>query len=226
MDVYEAPVASRNIYLRTAKGEYRVKFLFVMTPTGEIVHVSGHHPGCLDNQAILERSSFGMVLRDRRNPHNIPLNLRFRGSENYATPCVLADCDWPAGGVPFLLVSPRANAYKFCRLSIERLFGRLVNINRFMLNYTPVENGHSLCDMVYTAVAIYNFRLRMEVDPSHIHSIYCTHLIENFYDEERILRAGRVLSLDENREAIVQMHGFPLNEHHGMACPDMLSWGK
>lgn len=215
MDVYEVPVASRSIYLRTSKGEYRVKFLFVMTPSGEVIHVSGH-PGCLDNQAILERSTFGMALRDRGNPMNLPLRLRMRNSAEYATPCVLADCDWPAGGTPFLLVSPMSNAYNYCRLTIERFFGRFANIFRFLLSYVAVENGHNLCDMVYTAVALYNYRLLMDDDPSHVHTIVCSHFLQYFYDEERVVREGPVLDPSDNREQIMRCNGIPHNPRHGM----------
>lgn len=215
MDVYEAPVASRNIYFKTAKGEYRIKFLFVMTPTGEIVHCSGH-PGCLDNQSILERSSFGQKLRDPANPLNLPQILRFRNSEAYATPCVLADKDWSAGGFPYLLISPGTNRLNHCRLSIERFFGRFANVFRFLLEYVLVENGHMLCDMMYTAVALYNHRLKMAHDPSHIHSILCIHLMPHHFDATRIVDQGVVYEPADNREKIMLHHGVNQQEQHRM----------
>lgn len=215
MDVYEAPVASRNIYFKTAKGDYRIKFLFIMAPTGEIVHCSGH-PGCLDNQAILARSSFGRMLRNSANPLNIPQRLRFRDSGDYATPCILADKDWSAGGFPYLLISPGTNQMNHCRLSIERFFGRFVNVFRCLLEYVLVENGHMLCDMVYTAVAIYNHRLKMTYDPAHVHTIVCVHCVESFFDATRIVRHGPVYSPADNREKIMQYHGVVQPENHRM----------
>lgn len=213
IDVYESPVASTDIYMRNDKGKYCVKFLFVLSPTDEVLHCSAH-PGCLTNQTILERSSFGRKLVDPANPLNIPRLLRFRDTVECATPCFLADGDWSAGATPFILVRPGSVQLNICRLSIERFLGRFTALNRCFLVYVLIENYHEINDMLYTAVNVYNFRLRKFNDPNHLHSIVCRHYAAYFIDSSRVVQ-GPAPSTDDNRRLLMEYHGVVVEAHRG-----------
>lgn len=202
MDIYESPVASRNILFRNDKGQYVVKFMFVLSPADEIIHLSCW-PGSLSNQIIFEKSDFGEKLRDPSNPLRIPKNLRFRTGEGYASPCCLADNDWSAT-YPFLLVCPGIQQR---RLAIERFFGRFTAINRFLLSYVLIEHNHILRDMVFSAAALWNFRIQWLEDPSHVHTVACAHYLHNFYDIGRIVENVPVLDPWANRSAIMIYYG-------------------
>lgn len=206
MDVYECPVASNDIYYKNDKGQFVVKFLVVLAPTNEILHLSCW-AGSLTNQQILQSSEFGQKLLDPTNPLNLPKNLRFRGSDNYATPTCLADGDWSVS-FPYLLVCPHHQTINFCRLAVERFFGRFTAVNRFLLNYVLISNHHQLVDMVFAAMAIWNFRIAMYGDLAHEHSVVCYHYCDRFYDESRLVPNVRMRHAYENRAAIMGYHGM------------------
>lgn len=206
MDVYECPVASSDIHYRNDKGQFVIKFLVVMAPTDEIIHLSCW-AGSLTNQVILQSSSFGQSLMDPTNPLNIPQNLRFRGTDVYATPTCLADGDWSVS-CPFLLVCPHSESINYCRLAIERFFGRFTAINRFLLSYVLVENQHQLVDMIFAAIGIWNFRVAMEGDSAHVHTVVCYHHCDRFFDESRVVNNVRMRDGWNNRITIMRYHGI------------------
>lgn len=210
MDVYECPIASTDIAYKNDKGQFVIKFLIVLAPTDEIIHLSAW-AGSLTNQVILQSSSFGRKLLDPTNPLNLPQNVRFRGSDNYATPTCLADGEWGIG-FPFLLVCPRSQHINYCRLTVERFFGRFTAINRFLLNYVPMENHHDIIDMIWAAMGIWNFRVLMDRDRAHIHTVVCTHFCERYYDRSRLVIAP-MRSAHDNRDVIMLHHGIVPRAH-------------
>lgn len=71
MDVYESPVASTDILFENDRGQFCVKFLFVMSPTDKILHLSCW-PGSLSNLLILKHSDLGRLLKDPMRPVQYP----------------------------------------------------------------------------------------------------------------------------------------------------------
>lgn len=84
MDVYESPLATRNIHFRNSKGQYVMKYLVVLSPCDEVIHLSCW-PGSVSNQILMEMSSFGQKMMDPNNPLNLPQNLRFRNGPGFSS---------------------------------------------------------------------------------------------------------------------------------------------
>lgn len=212
MHIHEVPLGSRETHNLNDKGQYCLKILVVFAGNGVIVHCSCHH-GSLTNQKVLEMSSFGQKLLHSSNPLNIPLRLRFRHAEKYATPTCLANGDW-AAGFPFVLVSPdnnnnNSNQFTACQLAMKEHWKSFTDLNQYLVRRYPlVRKEQTLCDMVYMAVNVWNYRQTMDGDPCHVHSVVCAHNLELYFDEGRVVRQGPVLDMVSNRDAIMQNLGL------------------
>lgn len=210
MDVYEQPLATTNIHFRNSKGQFVLKYLVVMSPCNDVLHLSCW-PGSISNQILLEQSSFGKKLMDPSNPLNLPKNLLFRNGAGYSSVYCLADQEW-SSTFPFLLVCPRLQAMNIARLSVERFFGQFTAMFRFCLWYClHIENMQNL---IYAAVGLWNFRLKNlgDDDPSHIHSVVCVHNVGLFFDARRDLgdAFANPCPVRSRNNIIVHHNGIPL----------------
>lgn len=210
MDVYESPLATRNIHFRNSKGQYVMKYLVVLSPCDEVIHLSCW-PGSVSNQILMEMSSFGQKMMDPNNPLNLPQNLRFRNGPGFSSVFCLADADW-SSSFPFLLVCPGLQAMNVARLSVERFFGQFTAIFRFCLWYCLHVNN--MQNLIFAAVGLWNFRLKhmADEDPCHIHSVVCVHSIGLYYDDTRDLgdQYANLTPVESRNNIIEYYNGEPI----------------
>lgn len=153
-----------------------LKLLLVFSITGEIMFTATK-PGSFHDQIILERSSFGKALRDPTNPLRLPRQLRFRyREEGSCNPVFLTLGQISPMYSPYVYVVDQLTVVKDLPLVIDRFCETFLAHSGLETTGRWVENGKNLRLIAFSAVNVYNFQVKLPVDPLCWHSDdFCGH---------------------------------------------------
>lgn len=154
-----------------------LKLLIVLSVTDEIMFTATK-PGSFHDQLILERSSFGKALRDPTNPLRLPRQLRFRdrGEASSCNPVFLTLAQISPTYSPYVYVVDQLTDVKDLPLVIDRFCETFLAYSGLETTGRWVETGKNLRLIAFSAVNVYNFQVKLPVDPQCSHSDdFCGH---------------------------------------------------
>lgn len=176
---------------------YCKKYLVVMAITGVVMSLQPF-PGSWSDQECYNNSDFRRDITAPNNPLRLPGMLKFRDVPGDGPLMFVSDLS--ANNLsfcPFIVVTTGRAFINNVRLEVERLFGKVTQIHRFLLELTWTEPTHDIPLMAEVAFKLMNFRARMPInternhvhtstcphDPVHKCTVWCHHFASRFCDE-------------------------------------------